>query len=145
MWKCFWEWLWSLPPSSANFGRLSYRSGLRLGRYYRRRLFNAYLIRRRNDRQRKIEARTLAVALKAGLAGLNQSLIERLSSGTVGTGVAALVRPLFALLLGVPATTAVGNASHPNKPTDEKARDRIDTPYFKKNHFAEHAIESRHP
>jgi len=49
-------------------------------------LFNAYLNRRRDDRLRKIEARTLAVALKAELVGLKQSLIENADDLEKGSG-----------------------------------------------------------
>jgi hypothetical protein len=76
MWKCFWEWLGSLPPSSASFVGSLTGAAFGLAAIILGALFNAHLNRRRDDRLRKIEARTLAVALKAELAGLKQSLIE---------------------------------------------------------------------
>jgi hypothetical protein len=76
MWKCFWEWLGSLPPSSASFVGSLTGAAFGLTAIIVGALFNAHLNRRRDDHLRKIEARTLAVALKAELAGLNQSLTE---------------------------------------------------------------------
>jgi hypothetical protein len=76
MWKCFWEWLGSLPPSSASFVGSLTGAAFGLTAIIVGALFNAYLNRRRDDRLRKIEARTLAIALKAELAGLKQSLTE---------------------------------------------------------------------
>jgi hypothetical protein len=76
MWKCFWDWLGSLPPSSASFVGSLTGAGFGLAAIIAGALFNAHLNRRRDDRLRRIEARTLVVALKAELAGLKQSLLE---------------------------------------------------------------------
>jgi hypothetical protein len=76
MWKTFWDWLGSLPTSSASFVGSLTGATFGLGAIIVGALFNASLNRRRDDHLRKIEARTLAGALKAELAGLKQSLIE---------------------------------------------------------------------
>jgi hypothetical protein len=76
MWTGFWDWLGSLPPSSASFVGSLTGATFGLGAIIVGALFNAFLNRRRDDRLRKIEARTLAVALKAELTGIKQSLIE---------------------------------------------------------------------
>jgi hypothetical protein len=113
-WKYFWEWLGSLPPSSASFVGSLTGAALGLAAIIVGALFNACLNRRRDDHLRKIEARTLAVALKAELAGLNQSLTENadgLEKGTtdfqvtdIATSVRIMPEMLFKLGLLDPET-----------------------------------------
>jgi hypothetical protein len=92
MWKCFWDWLGSLPPSSASFVGSLTGAGFGLAAIIVGALFNAHLNRRRDDRLRNLEARTLAVALKAELIGLKQSLtenadgLEKRAGGETGSG-----------------------------------------------------------
>jgi hypothetical protein len=78
----FWQWLGSLPPSSASFvGSLTGASvgliALVLGA-----LFNAYLNRRRDDRLLTIDRTVLATALNAELASIHKTLSENARSLT---------------------------------------------------------------
>jgi len=74
MWKSFWEWLATLPQGSASFVGTLTGSSLGLFALLVGALFNAHLNRKRDDELRKKEARALAVALRAELAGKSRNL-----------------------------------------------------------------------
>lgn len=76
MWKCFWDWLATLPPGSASFvGTLTGSSfgliALLLGA-----LFNARLNRKRDDALRDADRIALASALHAELQGIHRAFAE---------------------------------------------------------------------
>ena len=74
MWMEFWQWLGSLPASSASFLGTLTGSSLGLVALLLGALFNAHLNRKRDDRLRIKETRALAGALKAELVGKSRSL-----------------------------------------------------------------------
>jgi hypothetical protein len=76
MWKDFWDWLASLPQGSASFVGTLTGSTLGLFALLVGALFNAHLNRKRDDKLRKKEARALAVALRAELAGKSRNLLD---------------------------------------------------------------------
>jgi hypothetical protein len=76
MWRCFWDWLAALPPSSASFvGTLTGSSfgliALLLGA-----LFNAHLNRKRDDNLREVDRVAVASAIYAELSSVHRTLLE---------------------------------------------------------------------
>ncbi|SHG09947.1 hypothetical protein [Bradyrhizobium erythrophlei] len=76
MWVEFWTWLGGLPASSSSFVGSLTGAAFGLLAIIIGALFNAFLNRWRDDRLRRIEAQTLAIALKAELTGARKTLIE---------------------------------------------------------------------
>jgi hypothetical protein len=75
MWKCFWDWLATLPQGSASFVGTVTGSALGLVALLLGALYNARLNRRRDDRLRKHERQIIAVALHAELSSIENSLV----------------------------------------------------------------------
>jgi len=76
MWKCFWDWLATLPPGSASFVGTLTGSSLGLVALLLGALFNARLNRKRDDALREADRIALASALHAELSGLHRSFVE---------------------------------------------------------------------
>lgn len=72
----FWKWLGQLPPSSASFVGTLTGSSLGLIALLLGALFNAHLNRKRDDRLRKEDARSVISALKAELSGISETLTQ---------------------------------------------------------------------
>jgi hypothetical protein len=80
MWAEFWKWIAELPPSSASFVGTLTGSSFGLIALLVGALFNAHLNRRRDDRLRKEDARTVASALRAELSGISETLLQNAES-----------------------------------------------------------------
>jgi hypothetical protein len=97
-----WVWVGSLTPASASFLGTLTGSSLGLLAILIGALFNAHLNRKRDDRLRKDEARSVRSALKAELLGIQESLTR--NAETVATAdfvvpdIAHSVRVMPALL-----------------------------------------------
>jgi hypothetical protein len=76
MWKCFWDWLATLPPGSAGFVGTLTGSFLGLLALLAGALFNARLNRRRDNELRDADRVALASALYAELQGLHRAYVE---------------------------------------------------------------------
>ena len=76
MWKCFWDWLASLPPGSASFVGTLTGSSFGLLALLTAAWVNASLNRRRDRRLREEDRVALASTLYAELQGVHRSLIE---------------------------------------------------------------------
>jgi hypothetical protein len=76
MWVEFQKWLGALPPSSASFLGTMTGSALGLVALLIGALFNALLNRRRDDRIRNHEGRSVAAALRAELRREGRSLVD---------------------------------------------------------------------
>ena len=75
MWKCFWDWLATLPQGSASFVGTLAGSTLGLIALLLGALFNAHLNRKRDDRLRNEDRRTVAAALHAELSSIEKTLL----------------------------------------------------------------------
>ena len=82
MWTQFWEWLAHLPQGSASFVGTLTGSSLGLVALLLGALFNAQLNRRRDDRLRNIERKSVAVALHAELSSIQKTLLGNAESLT---------------------------------------------------------------
>lgn len=76
MWKCFWDWLATLPQGSASFVGTLTGSALGLIALLLGALFNAHLNRRRDDRLRNVDRQTVVVALHAELSSIEKTLLD---------------------------------------------------------------------
>src|SRR5215469_5238855 len=105
MFTNFWNWLGALQPASASFVGTVAGSSLGLIALLVGALFNAHLNRKRDDRLRNEDARSVAVALKAELSGIHATLVRNIDSlenpvsGFVTPDLAHSVR-VMPLLLG---------------------------------------------
>ena len=75
MWKCFWDWLATLPQGSASFVGTLAGSTLGLIALLLGALFNAHLNRKRDDRLRNEDRRTVAASLHAELSSIEKTLL----------------------------------------------------------------------
>jgi hypothetical protein len=76
MWKCFWDWLATLPQGSASFVGTLAGSTLGLIALLLGALFNAHLNRKRDDRLRRQDRQMVAVALHTELSSIEHTLLE---------------------------------------------------------------------
>jgi hypothetical protein len=76
MWSAFWDWLAKLPQGSASFVGTLTGSSFGLLAILLGALFNSYLNRRRDDRQRDQERQALAATLYAELTAVHRYLTD---------------------------------------------------------------------
>jgi hypothetical protein len=76
MWKCFWDWLATLPPGSASFVGTLTGSTLGLIALLAGALFNARLNRKRDDTLREVDRIAMATAIHAELSGIHRAFVE---------------------------------------------------------------------
>jgi hypothetical protein len=76
MWKCFWDWLASLPQGSAAFVGTLTGSAFGLIALLLGALFNARLNRKRDEALREADRVAVASALSAELTGIHQSFVD---------------------------------------------------------------------
>jgi len=76
VWRCFWDWLAVLPPSSASFVGTLTGSFLGLIALLLGALFNAHLNRKRDDNLREVDRVALAKSIYAELTGVHRTLVE---------------------------------------------------------------------
>jgi hypothetical protein len=99
-----WNWIASLPPSSASFLGTLTGSGLGLIALLIGALFNAHLNRRRDDRLRGNDAHAVTSAIKAELSGIRETLthnadgLEKPEGGFLNPDIAHSVRVTPVLL-----------------------------------------------
>lgn len=76
MWRCFWDWLATLPPGSASFVGTLTGSTLGLFALLGGALFNARLNRKRDDTLREADRVATATAIHAELSGIHRAFVE---------------------------------------------------------------------
>jgi hypothetical protein len=76
VWRCFWDWLAALPPSSASFAGTLTGSFLGLIALLLGALFNAHLNRKRDDDLRGVDRIALAKSIYAELTAVHRTLLE---------------------------------------------------------------------